>query len=643
MANYFRKYYFEFQDNHVTNPATWRVDIMDSEGSVPTEPFLLTMGNSPLVTERVDSNEDKTTWIIGRQITVTYVFTDEPGVPLPTEFFEANERRFKIEVRKNGMVDGVYFVKPDFCEYPDDFINYEIQIKAIDGLGYSNLPVNLSDENGSFIYDKLSIYEIIVERCLYQIFDNSTDVYLLNSLEPLNMELGQHLLTGCYFHTDIFYDFVKGAVSIKDVLEAFCMSFYARIFSSMGAIWIIRSQDLYNSSFNIEKYEYPSTVTEITNFDLLSTLGPDPSSFDLMPVDNLANNKMLPAIKKSEFEVTYKSINQLKNFDWSVFDGSDFDDWSRFGSPPPTIGRTGSGILEDPYRLYFPYNQVSTGTLHVDQITAMGSINAGDIIEISFKYLFSNVNGFAIRIRVGGTGADYMTLNNSGSWEYTFGVSSGEMPITRSGKKRNGSFTLKSAPIPSSIPTGDFPNPARLDIYIVRPVDPITDDGAMAPAVEIYPIKVGIISLSDAGRHVTAINPANFSQTKDTEDFTFIDTGEDGISNTIFTGNPIVPASSWTVNKAGVEDDDIENHMGKSHIDQYARSLTSWEGSAYSNSLEFYHVIEMIHKPGKRFMQMTDTYDNRTCTHNLLLMEVLSEGVGNAAITQYDIKDQTDE
>jgi len=647
MATYFNKYYFEFQDNHVTSPVTWRMDIMDSEGSVPTDPFLLTMSATPLLTERIDTNDSKDTYIIGRQITISYEYDGNPNIPLPIEFFEATERRFRVEVRRNGSIDGVYFIKPDFCEYADQYPPFTIQLKAVDGFSYAKgILFNPFEDDGSLHYEIIDLYETIMTRSLLLIADPGTIINVVNTLFPENIGPTIRTLFRLFIHTDIFYDFVKGAVSVHDVLTAFCKAFYARCYMAQGQIWFIRTQDLTNNSLTGDQYIDDTVVNDldITNFVL--TGGPDPSSFDVMPVDEIANIRMIPAIKKAEFEVQYKSINQLNNFDWRLWDGTNFDNWQRIeqSGNPLILNRTGSGTIDDPYKASIGYNLPQASQV-LQQTIGPNSIFAGDRVEISFKYRFTNCTQFYILVRAGDNTEFYVTLDESGIWDYTFGISAGRFYINRTGKKREGTLTIQSIPIPQKI-TGniDFPANADLRFSISIPQNSNTDDNISdPPLIEIYAVKVGIIQPEDKGRHIVITNQADFTQIKETEDFSFIDTGEDGLSNTIFVldGSNFVPAENWDNDKSGVNSADIERHMAKAHIDQYPRSIGTWEGSLYSNNMEFYNVIEFAHLPGKRWMQLSDKYNNRTCTHQVLLTEVFAEGNSNIDYLEYDIEDTT--
>lgn len=638
MATYFNKYYFEFDDIHITSPIRWRVDIMDSQGNTPTEPYLLTAAAQPLITERLDTSDDKFTTIIGRQITASYIYTGDPNEPLPEEFFEADERRYRIEVRKNGVLDGVYYIKPDFSQYPDVHAPFVVQLKAIDGLGYTKgTDFNSYDDTGLLYYQKVPLYEALVTRALNLIFDEGTPVNVLQSLVPNGASPGDHLLFDSYVHLDIFYDFVEGPKSVYDVLYAFCKSFNARIITDQNQIWFIRLQDVNYDSYTIDQYLSDSVVNTLTLSDFVRTAGPNPS-FDSIPTNLAGQNITLPAVKKAEFEVEYKAINILKNFDWRGWDGSDFEDWGNLGL---SVDRSGTGTIDDPYQAFIEYNtDVNDWLIQITDDVDYPRFSVGDTMELELRHLYNNTRVFSISINIFSTDVvnSLHALQSDGNWQpiTVLGDPAYRIPISRSGKRVDGSFKLKSVPIPGRAGTNIYAN------VIIHPPNELSDvpDNPDTNGVFIYPIKLGVIAFSSKGRHITITNNANFSQVKEVEKFTFIDTGEDGLSNTIFTGPSQTPEDGgWESPKPGVNPGDIERHMAIGVIDQYQRSVNSWQGQLYSNSLAFYNPIKLTHKPDKLFVQCADRYDNRNCLHDVTLVEVFKEGTAGYDILEYDIED----
>lgn len=648
MATYFRKYYFEFRDTHSVNPAMWRVDILDSQGVAPNEPILIQAAGVPVVKERIDVSEDKSFAIIGSQLTISYEFRDQhPTDPLPDEFFDADEKRYKVELRKDGALDGVYYIKPDFCQYPDVHPPFTVQLKAVDGLSYAKgEPFNVYKEDGLLLYDKISLYEAIMSRALHLILEPGTKINVVNTLKPTNIESGVKQLFGTFIHTDMFFDFVEGAQTVHDVLMAFCKSYYARIMIEDGEVWFIRTQDLKSSSFVAEQYIDGDSVTDIPLTGFVRSVGPG-ASYDAIPVHVDGLNRMVPAIKRADFETEYKGINQLSNFEWAQWDGISFADWEVQPTFTLQVGRTGSGTPKDPYKLFIPYPQDPLAT-DIQQQIDIGPVHLGDVYDFEIRYRFSNVSSFRMSICVtnNNVGGVSFRLLPDGKWTYGNDLS-GLFTISRSGKKREGTLKIKSEPIPVRVngSAGDSFGPFGFRVEIFQPTGPISPkpEPSAPDGVEIYPIKLGIIAIPSKGRHLKITNNAQYSQVKELDKFTFVDTGEDGVSNTIFTGASKVPANGWVSETPGVPTQDIEKHMAAAHIDQYRKSITMWEGTLLSNTLKFYHLLEFSYKQGKRFMQISDTYDIKECEHNIVLAELMEEGSAEYSYTEWDIEEEKEE
>lgn len=638
MATYYQKYYLEFQDAHSVSPATWRIDILDSEGSIDVEPIQLQGIGDCLITERIDTEENKFTPIIGRQITITYRYNGGFD-PLPTEFFEASERRFKVEVRKNGALDGVYWVKPDFCTYPYHPTPFAVQIKAVDGMSFAAGVLFNMDNGGLLKYEKINLYEALLTRGLFQCIEPNTPVNVLCTLYPENIEPGEKMLFGEFLHTDIFYDFVEGANSVRNAAIKIAKAFTARMFMAKGELWFIRTQDLDLPSFTVDRYTDASTVTATNVPDMLVSAGP---SFvhDMLPVnlDGVVSPKR--AVKRADFDVNYKTINIIQNFDWAIYGGGAFANWTN--QSPVSVIQVGTGTLDDPYAALIEYDP--SDPVFISQTIASGIVRPGDILEFEMKFRFSNTSRFAYRIGIFDLGGGPpLSMDSSGNWIYAGGETNLSMrnPVGRTGRKRDGSVKVKSAPIPKTTKEGTVSDTLFVTITLFAPNELTpAPDGPFISGVTIYPIKLGYIPTSSLGRHVRATNQADFSQVSSPDTFSFIDTGFDGVSNTIFTGNPLEPAENWQTNKAGTAARDLEDHMARAHVEQYARSILSFAGSVYSNQFEFYSVIEFEHIPGKRFMQFRDTYNNRTCVHSIGIMEILPEEGGNITLNQWDIEEE---
>lgn len=642
MATYFNKYYFEFRDDIGFGvPVNWRVDIMDSEGAVPSQPVLLTMGAVPLVCERIEDEDSKQGRIIGEQATIEYMYTGAPADPLPDEFFESSERRYKVEVRKNGVLDRVFFIRPDGCEYPEAFPPYTVTITAVDGYSFAKgIQFNAFQDSGLLLYNKITLYEAIMTRGLLQTLEPSTPIRVLQSLRPENMEPGTKMLFGLSIHTDIFYDFVKGAKTVHEVVSAFCQSFYARCFNSQAKTWFIRTQDLDAATFTLDEYTDETTVTEMAIPDMLKLVGPS-EMFDGIPLEPAPLIRMQKAVKRADFEAEYKGINQILNFDWSAFNGSTFDFWEVQNI---IVDQIGSGTPDDPYKMFIPFEQPPELFIETWQ-DVPNAAELGDILDIQIKVRFGNVRLLRVRITLRFNDESIYSLDSSGAWQLGTGSPVTAILIARSGKKREASLNIKSNPIPVSVPGVIVPQtgPFELRVEFEPPTDPEELEPSEADGVAIYPIKVGALSVSSKGIHTTAINQSEFSQVLDVENFGFVDTGGVRMSNTLFTGATLEPAENWDNDKPNVSPADIERHMAEAYIDQAPRSPIGWEGTIASNEIDFHNVIEFSYRPGVRFMQIADRYTVHNGIHEIRLQEIFNEGNANIDYSEYDIEEEENE
>lgn len=639
---YFNKYYLEFSDGHLANPLNYRIDILDSFGATPTEPYKLTGASPTLITTRLNENDNKQIGVIGKELTISYLYTGNPNEPVPDDFFEADERRFRVEVRINGVLDGVYYTKGDFSSAPYDSPPYPVKIKAVDGLAYAkSINFNML-QDGLILYDRIPLYEAVMTRALLQILDPDTKLYVLNSLYPTNITAGLKLFFNCYVHTDNFYDFTSGPISVFDAINIIAINFRCRIFIEENVVFIIRIQDLTYNVFSVDSYIDAATAQTIT-IDMLATAGPLTSN-DAMPIAK-GTKSSKPGYKSVQYKAPYRAINRLVNFDWRNFDGN-FNFW---GSAPGN-DRRGTGSIEDPYRAFLPYNFSNPGDGHLQQEvpfiqtippTLIGPAFVGDTLELVVPWKAINVDGFSIRIRIQSNNPGSVHyLSSGGNW--VPGIST-FIQLKRSKRKQRASYSIKTDPIPIN----DFGTTNYAIFVEYYTPTGLNDFEGLEPAgVEIYPTKLGINNSSSKSFITKATNKGNYSVVNDEEPFSLFDNGDIFSANVLSvnpSGDSQIPVDNWDSDKANVSPADLEYHMTRAYIDQYSKSIKSWDGSLYGNTIKYYQLLEFTHIPGKRFMQISITFDNENCTYtNASLQEVLVEGNADIDYIEYDIEDETD-
>jgi len=642
---YFNKYYIEFTDSHPSSPVNYRIDIMDSVGVAPTEPFRINGATPTLKTVRINDTDDKISGIIGREITISYIYTGSANDPIPDDFFDAEERRFRVEVRMNGILDGVYFVRPDFSSFPYDSASYVVQIKAVDGLSFAKGVLFNMEQDNLLFYDRATLYQSVMTRALSNVLDADTKLNVLNSLYPVNLTAGLKLFFECYIHTDNFFDFTEGPKSVYDALMIICTTFRFTLFIEQNTVWLVRLQDLTYDVFSVDQYTNESTADTL-EIDMVASVGPG-YSYDAIPINVDGERSSRAAIKRVQYFANYRSVNRLVNFDWRDLNAPGFDGFLFWGGPPGTE-RRGTGTVADPYRAFMPYDNINPGSGSMSQDvpftqtippTLIGPAFVGDVLEIAIPWKVINVEGFSIQVRIqsNNPGSTFY-LSDGGGW--VPGVTT-DIPITRSKKKQRGSFTVTT----DAIPKNDF-DTTNYSIFIrISSPTGLTDiDGLDNPGVEIFPVKLGINNSSSVSLVTKATNNADFSRVEDEKEFFLFDNGDLFSSNvlTITIDGEHFPVDDWDSEKGGVLPADIEYHMTRTYVDQYAKSIRTWEGTLFSNTLRFYHLIEFSHIPNIRFMQISDEFDNEACEHSIVLQSVLPEGSASLVYEEYDVNEERD-
>ena len=643
-------YTMSFRDKHHLTPADWRVDILADVDMPPASVITLIPAKNPLRLEYTNSDENKTSWILGRKATITYVVTGAPGEPGVDVFFDTDERFHRVEIYCNNELDGVYYVKPDAGQHPYSHTPYTIAITAVDGIAFAKTIPFAILKNNVLDYRKMSFVQTLISRSLYQMADVGSYLYMVNAVRSADIT-SLHPLGGLNIHTDIFYSVVDGPVSVFDVFEYFCKTYYARMFPAKGRYWFVRTPDVYPDTVTIHGYRDDVNAVRIDE-DINIRVSADTTP----AVDNTPTIRMVPAVKTAKFTIDYESINQLVNFDWSDYDGSPggdgFADWGTLFSAPQPV-QHGDGSADNPYSVFLPYqdalyNGSSLGFItQITSNTGQRYYTAGDIVQVAFKYFFTNVTKFYFAVEATGDSGHAYHLNADGTWTETIGtIRDYEWSVTRSGRKRDGNLELQSQPLPSALGkdiyltvTLFYPNeksyhtPAEDGDIIDVPVPPGVE------GVDVYAIKMGVVGISAKGRNVTGINQSLYSREQEQQDLKFLDTGQPGLSNTIFAGNTPATAvpviAGWTT-PANTTPIPLEHIAAKSNVDGYAKSLRSFEGTLYSNTIQFFNTFTVDTLAGRKFITLSDKYDVETCKHDVLLEEVLPENAATVRVIETD-------
>lgn len=632
---YALKYRMEFKDTHNTNPALWRIDISERDAVDTGVTILTPMGNSPLMLDYQNSNESKTSYIIGREATISYVYNGLPGEPLPDVFFDnVDERKFRMDVYVNNILEGVFWIKTDGGGYQYVAAPFAVSVSAVDGFAFAKTTLLDMYVDGRVVYEYQTLSQIISDA-VYKVLEPGTPIYVINSLKPKDIAPPGNFWTVVKAHTELFFSFTEGPISVYKLLELFAAQFYGRFFVAAGALWFVRTEDLFDDSVSIhtingDTVNLPAGIVQSIN----------PNTFPA--VENAPNINGIRGLKQQVLTINYRSINQLVNFDWHAWAPLvGFNSW--FHSE--TLLRGGTGILEDPYTAILPF-----GNKTLEDAISQFTINTGpryfyptDIVEIAFKYTYSNMKSFDIILVAMPTGAGTtFAMDAGGNWVDITGRLIDELRINlvRSGRKQEGSFEMRSQPIPSLV------GQCTLWFWIVWPYErsyhvPAQDGdiidvppGIGQEGVFAQPIKIGVISSNAIGTDIKIKNRASYSGIGDDETINYSDMGDTHVANTLIMDNK--PIQNWESTKPGITPYVIERHSAQSRIDGYAKSIKSFEGNVYSNTFRFYNTLKIEGFPGKKFMVMRDKYNAFTCMHSIVVEEVLPEQSAQTVYTQID-------
>lgn len=629
-----------FIDIDTVAPAQWEILYNKKDGPV-VEIVDLVGSASPLSIEWSNTDQDKFTPIIGSKATIGYVYQGLPGEPIPKEFIDVEEDTWLIIINKNGALHWKGFVKPDNNNYPFVYPPYEFKMNATDYFqAMKSITVDLNDPV-LFKYTHITLKEVIDRSLFHAVVYDDAVLKVLCSLSPDAISAPSALFDEVYIHTDAFYDFEDGAMSVYDCLTNLCQTMGMRMFYSGGSYWMQRVADLDQQEFTVYELR-PNTDIEIkTVVNVVRQLGTSSPQNDMYYTGRTQNIYVTPALKKQEFDYKLKGINLLANFDWRNFTGSQFPGWGNAGSGLD-LSRRGAGSIEDPYIA----RMAGGGDPSLGQILAQTfTVFSGQHIEINVKGLSYYTTGLRVNVALGpvSAGARSYFMDSGGDWKQDDVIPTTYQEILLTPAKKTGEFSGKLTS--SAIPGGYLQY--NLFFNIVGPSlldDPQNPKPPSNPIYnEVYPVFLRIFGGPYTDFVGTITNDLNYSQKPDKKEFFFLDTRDSRLSNTLFynpgTIQPL-PPDNWASSKDGsLPKRTIDAHLGWAYLDARQSAVSNIQGDVSSNSFEFHNVVKCVDVPGTQFMVLRDKYDVRDCRHSLMIAEVMKEGT---ATGKYEVKPITD-
>jgi hypothetical protein len=626
-----------FKDIHPTTSASWEILFYKKDGPI-IDVVELVGTATPLTIEWTNTGDNKFQAIIGSKATIGYMYQGAEGEPVPDVFINIQEDTWLIAVNKNGNLYWKGFLKPDNSSYPFIHPPFEFRMNATDYFQVMKTKTVDLNDPVLFLYDYITLKDVIDRTLFHAVEYDDAVLRLMCTIYPNVISEPSKLLDELYIHTDAFYDFDKGSLPVYDCLNMLCQSLGMRIFYAAGSYWMQRVADLDQQQYNVYTLRPNTPVVQEDIVNVLRQLGTSAPQNDIYYLERTQSVYITPALKEQDYIFNLKGINQLKNFDWRNFTGSQFQPgWSSAGAGL-ALSRRGTGSSEDP----FIARMAGGGNPAVGQFIGQTfPVVSGQHIELNLKGFSYYATGLRINVSLipGEPGAGAWYLDSGGDWKEDVVVANQEILFSPDKKTHKFTGNIVSKAIPESFsytlvfnifgPTfQEDPDPE----HHMPPGD--------TPYNDLYPAFLRIFNNPYTDIKEKIVNSAAYSLKPDELDFFFLDTQDGGLSNTIFYDDAgtkkALPAKNWHSGKnAGIALRDVDEYLAWSYLDAQQVGIYNLEGDVFSNVLEFHNVTGCMDMPGKQFMMLRDKYDVRNCRHSIMMAEVKNEGTATGT---YSVK-----
>ncbi|MFB6456479.1 hypothetical protein ACE38W_14495 [Chitinophaga sp. Hz27] len=624
-------YRISFQDRHPVLPANWEIQLLRKNATNPTI-IELPAGQAPIIIDKGNSDANTFGPIIGTSATITYTY--DIGLPHPNVFIKGvEEDTWMMIILKNGVREFTGFVVPDSNTYPLLHPPYDFQINATDYFqGLKGTTVNL-DDDVLFLYDYIT-WGAFFKRVLFDSlpYDDAV-VNLVFSRRPAILSDAATLANALYIHTDILYDFDKGPLFAYDALKNFLLSTGCRIFYSAGAYWVMRIEDMDQTSFTYLQITPDNLDGEVmTDGDTIRYLGTSDPQNDVYYTGRTQRVRVDPALKQQSFIYKLKGINRLTNFDWRDYSVDYFPGWHK-PNPGLVLSRYGSGTISDPYKARFSGSgDMSSGQFIWQQFI----VKPGQRVELNIKGLIYYTSGIRVAVYIQPLiGGKQYFLSGSEWREGSTPAEDQEIIIAPNSKTNQGSLSITTSPIPSG--SGSF------YLYLSLPGPKPGDDPVPPGTViynEVYPVFLRIYNDTYVEIDTQISNNGVYSYIPDDLEVTFLDTNDNALSNTIYykEGSDYKPITKdgWvSIKDSTLAAKPIEELMARDRLAAAHIPVENIEGNVLANTLRFHHVVECA-DINERLMVVRDKYNVLQCLHDVLLVTIMPEGSGDGiySVTQ---------
>lgn len=674
-------YKYRLQFNSINSPDVWELRLIDRNNNyLKTEyPKDVDGTASPIVSRQVNSDEDKTTAIISRNLEINLIYD---GLIFTTdEFTLSKERQWKVELYRNDEIEFAGWLIADEIQdlYSDP--EYVFQLTATDGL--PSLKGNVfGDGSGGNGYSNSQIQQYgvdgwgkLVKQCLDQLgYDYGTPKFL-SSLR-FNATYDANLWANLGTWSDILYDTEGVAVDTYTALDTLLRGVKLMIMQHKGQFIFVNNNDYFYATNPITNVEYQKAFYELdAGFNVHVALGLDVIHPDIQfvgfdqplipinPTQSLNYDKAYNITSKIDF--TYLAL---------LYENPSFEIGSVEGGLPPNFQLETDGTvdyqLHDVGDLAYLGNWIFTGTYLTDSFTPSNSAHAhfidsviidqtNKLLNISFQWKAYNV------LLTGGDlsstssrpiiGVVYRDNTTGHLYEYANGGTPrwvllvGGIAPSLSGFQIVQDFQQWQA-FTSSTPIFPESGLGVIDIYFFGP-DGNLPSGDPGNVVSGQTIRVDYdqltLTLSDGNDQyslqtgethtvtaVTGIPQANSKQV-DLKLFTYPNNKR--VAGNVFTQNDYaigLVQNKWNFAlKSADPQDRLAATIIKAFSRNYQRPMRIFEGDVQGSYLSFYGVFILRWYEDSIFMPYSIEMDIRMGTAHVVLIEVSDES--NQAVYKY--------
>lgn len=676
------KYRLQFQA--INSNDIWECRLIDRNNNyLKTEyPKDVYGTESPVVSRQDNSDEDKTTAVISRNLEINLIYD---GLIFTTdEFTLSKERQWKVELYRNGDMEFQGWLIADEIQdlYADP--EYVFQLKATDGL--PSLKGNVfGDGSGGNGYSNSQIQQYgvtgwgnLVKQCLDQLGYNYGTPKFLSSLR-YNATYDANLWANLGTWSDILYDTEGVAVDTYTALDLLLRGVKLMIMQHKGEFYFVNNNDLYYATNPITNTEYQKTFYELNSaFDTNISTGLDVPHPDIQMIG--FDQPLIPI--NPEQSLNYDKAYNIKGkiyFTYLalLYENPSFEIGSVEGALPPNFQLETDGTVD--YQLHnvgdlaYLGNWIFTGTYVTDSFTPSNDAHAhfidaiiidqpNKLLNLSFEWRAYNVpltGGdlsstssrpiIGVVFRDSTSGHTYEFFNNADTGNPVWTIAPATFVPSLSGFPIVTDFQQWNA---FSVSTPVFPETGIgvIDIYFFGP-DGNYPNGDPGHSVAGSTIRVDfdqlVLTLSDANdkyslqtgesHSVTAVTGIPQANSKDIELKLFTYPTNKRVAGNVFTKNNYPDGevqNKWAFAlKSTDQPDRLPAAIVKAFARNYQRPMRIFEGDLQANYLSYYGVFILRWYENSIFIPYSIEMDIRQGTAHVVIIEVSDDS--NQAVYKY--------